>query len=413
MKLTIKNIGKIKNAEIEFSGLTVIGGYNDIGKSTIGKTIFSIIKTIQNSEEEYVAGKQEEIEQIVSELNVNLRKSLGTPANFFTPLRMISRRTKDILYSGSMDTDEINKVLTPIMEEIIDTIKRSPFNRIDKSLFDEKDLITTYISSSFKRINEVISQDVNQTKKFEKAFNRTNKSIFVDEINNKYDLSGGSITCLENETPILEISVSHSNNTVFNFHSENFLFNDVTLIESPSILSMSFLTRISSGGPSTLMRNEISYPILDLIKGEISYNDAIEDFIFERTDSIKVKSVNIASGAKAFGIIQLLINAGAVNSSSLLIIDEPEVHLHPEWQLKYAEIIASLVNSGIFVLVSSHSPYMIEALKHYSDKFQLSKITRFYLGKDSEGGSLFNDITDNLEPLYNQLAVPMQRLSFE
>jgi predicted ATPase len=151
----------------------------------------------------------------------------------------------------------------------------------------------------------------------------------------------------------------------------------------------------------------------EIIKGEISYNDAIEDFIFERTDSIKVKSVNIASGAKAFGIIQLLINAGAVNSSSLLIIDEPEVHLHPEWQLKYAEIIASLVNSGIFVLVSSHSPYMIEALKHYSDKFQLSKITRFYLGKDSEGGSLFNDITDNLEPLYNQLAVPMQRLSFE
>jgi predicted ATPase len=34
MKLTIKNIGVIKEANIELSGLTVIAGENDSGKST-------------------------------------------------------------------------------------------------------------------------------------------------------------------------------------------------------------------------------------------------------------------------------------------------------------------------------------------------------------------------------------------
>ncbi|MBA5249383.1 MAG: ABC transporter ATP-binding protein, partial [Gammaproteobacteria bacterium] len=46
MKLTIKNIGTIKEAEIELSGLTVIAGENDSGKSTVGKLMFSIVKAI-------------------------------------------------------------------------------------------------------------------------------------------------------------------------------------------------------------------------------------------------------------------------------------------------------------------------------------------------------------------------------
>jgi predicted ATPase len=44
MKLTIKNIGVIKEADIELSGLTVIAGENDSGKSTVGKLMFSITK---------------------------------------------------------------------------------------------------------------------------------------------------------------------------------------------------------------------------------------------------------------------------------------------------------------------------------------------------------------------------------
>ncbi|MDQ7084941.1 MAG: hypothetical protein Q9M36_08405 [Sulfurovum sp.] len=49
MKLKLNNIGIIKEAEIKIDGLTVIAGKNDSGKSTVGKVLFTLIKTISQS----------------------------------------------------------------------------------------------------------------------------------------------------------------------------------------------------------------------------------------------------------------------------------------------------------------------------------------------------------------------------
>ena len=48
MKLHLKNNGKIKEADVEIGGLTVLAGENDTGKSTVGKVLFSIIKGMAN-----------------------------------------------------------------------------------------------------------------------------------------------------------------------------------------------------------------------------------------------------------------------------------------------------------------------------------------------------------------------------
>ncbi|WP_187646864.1 hypothetical protein [Nitrosophilus labii] len=49
MIFTIKNILAIKEANIKINGLTVIAGENDSGKSTVGKTLFALIKSLQMS----------------------------------------------------------------------------------------------------------------------------------------------------------------------------------------------------------------------------------------------------------------------------------------------------------------------------------------------------------------------------
>jgi predicted ATPase len=61
MKLTIKNIGVIKEADIELSGLTVIAGENDSGKSTVGKLMFSITKAIGKYQDELEESKESDI----------------------------------------------------------------------------------------------------------------------------------------------------------------------------------------------------------------------------------------------------------------------------------------------------------------------------------------------------------------
>ena len=51
MRLKLKNIGKLKSADIELSGITVIGGENNTGKSTVGKALFSIFNTFYNKDQ--------------------------------------------------------------------------------------------------------------------------------------------------------------------------------------------------------------------------------------------------------------------------------------------------------------------------------------------------------------------------
>ena len=48
MELKIQNVNKIKYADIKLNGLTVIVGANDSGKSTVGRVLFSVIKSLIN-----------------------------------------------------------------------------------------------------------------------------------------------------------------------------------------------------------------------------------------------------------------------------------------------------------------------------------------------------------------------------
>jgi hypothetical protein len=46
----------------------------------------------------------------------------------------------------------------------------------------------------------------------------------------------------------------------------------------------------------------------------------------------------------------------------LLVIDEPEMNLHPEAQARLTEFLAMLVHAGLHVLVTTHSPYVVDHL---------------------------------------------------
>lgn len=55
-----------------------------------------------------------------------------------------------------------------------------------------------------------------------------------------------------------------------------------------------------------------------------------------------------------------------IEDNSLVIIDEPEISLHPNWQIDYIEILKSLIDSykGINVVISTHSHLLVTSLKN-------------------------------------------------
>jgi predicted ATPase len=50
------------------------------------------------------------------------------------------------------------------------------------------------------------------------------------------------------------------------------------------------------------------------------------------------------------------------NLGDLIIIDEPESNLHPEAQAKLIEIIAEIVNRGLWVIITMYSPFILDYL---------------------------------------------------
>ena len=80
--------------------------------------------------------------------------------------------------------------------------------------------------------------------------------------------------------------------------------------------------------------------------------------------------------------------------------------MHPKWQLEYAKIIVSFVKYGIVVIVNSHSPYMVEALKKYSELFKIDNKTNFYL---ADNNLIFQEKDSNaltLERIFEKLSSP-------
>ena len=103
--------------------------------------------------------------------------------------------------------------------------------------------------------------------------------------------------------------------------------------------------------------------------------------------------------------IELLLKNSSINEDTLLIIDEPEVHLHPSWQVKFAELLVLISkNINVQILLSSHSPYFIEALQSYSEKYDYTDQVNFYFADNDD--YLYSNIynSNNLSEVYDSIS---------
>lgn len=78
---------------------------------------------------------------------------------------------------------------------------------------------------------------------------------------------------------------------------------------------------------------------------------------------LNIDLYNASSSIKQLAPILLYLRYQAFEGD-LLIIDEPEMNLHPESQAKFLEALAILVNLGVKVLLTTHSPYFMAHLNN-------------------------------------------------
>ncbi len=102
----------------------------------------------------------------------------------------------------------------------------------------------------------------------------------------------------------------------------------------------------------------------------------------------------------------LLYIKNHVTPGDLVIIEEPEAHMHPANQRLLARFFARLVRAGVFVLITTHSDYLVEQLGNLVMAGALDREDRgrvlgeqadAYLAPDDLGVYLFTDPVRNGE----------------
>ena len=117
---------------------------------------------------------------------------------------------------------------------------------------------------------------------------------------------------------------------------------------------------------------------------------------------------------KTFAILKTLLLNGAIEENGTLILDEPEVHLHPEWQLVFARVIVELYKAfGLHILLNTHSPYFLRAIEVYAEQAGIVDVCKYYRAYNKESFSYIKDVTGNVEEIYKSLAGPLQVLENE
>jgi len=414
MKLSLRNIGIINQADINLDGLTVIAGDNDTGKSFAGRTLFSIIKASNSSGIVFTDELERNIKDIVQEIYIEIRKNLDKEGN---------RILFDILNPGSFIKELRSAVVAENVFKIEDIIQK----RI--SLLKTSSINKPLLNILLPKLEDLRTVlGIKDTEDKNKIQSKTYKEILQKEFNynirNMHSKDNGKISFSEGSNELLNIQLSNGNIEVE--YSDNLLVPTATLIETPFILQMEGLFgNYNKSLPVHItdlfekLTGSMGYfdddtdiflkKIESTIQGDWDYDTEKDDFIFSKEisgEKHSFDSLNTATGIKSFGIISLLKKAGVLEKRCVLIIDEPEVHLHPKWQIEYAKIITELVKEGVIVLVTTHSPYMVQAFSVFSKEADIK--SDFYLShKNDNGTAEIENVSEDINKIFLQLSKPL------
>ena len=416
MKLSIRNLGKLKEADVEINGITVIAGENDTGKSTIGKVLFSIFQSLYKLDDQIIREKRNTIKHNLELLYVHATGSFFNNVEF-------KEIIDEILIEGSKYDIEIlkNKILEFISnnsEKTKNEIPEEPVKRIfDLLKIPKKSFVLAILNRNFS--NE-----------------------FNNQITNIYtELVGNIKLKIQDKESFLSIE----NNIIKEIKNEHFLNTEIVYIDDPFILDdltdeLFVRNAIKNTDYNTIYnhKNYLKYKLIQKkgsLVDEIILNSKLEKFylklneLFEgdiilsnrgnyvyrrKNKGNELNLINLSAGLKSFAVLKMLFINNTLQENGTIILDEPEIHLHPEWQIKFAELIVLLQKEfKMHILLTTHSPYFLKAVQVYSKKYKISNKCKYYMSELDGEQAILVDKTNKTDDLFYKLAISFENLMNE
>ena len=371
MKIEIENLGVLQHASFELNDLTVICGENNTGKTYAAYALFGFLKYWRQFLPTEHLNKQ-----IKSLLNNGVtRVDIAPLANKANEIlnEGCARYTQGLPEVFASKTNHFRNSSFRISFEQSDFVIQRPFHRdfqtsqqgkifsIDKeenssemviSLLIEKDatgympptVISRFISTS---IHELLFQRL-LPNPFISSAERTGAVIFRKELNfARNRLLEEMVKSGENVDPRDLLFKSYKDYSLPIKENVDFTRNLQSVEKDESLISQ--------------QHPEILRDFTEMLGGEyvVGNDDAI--YFKPKTNSVRLEMDESSSSVRSlldFGFYLRHI----AKPGDLLLIDEPELNLHPVNQRRIARLFARLMNAGVKILVTTHSDYIVKEL---------------------------------------------------
>ncbi len=375
MKFEFENVGFIDEGCVELADLTLICGPNNVGKTYISYSIYGFLKHFKTLADFSLNEKQ--IAKLQEEGSLSI--DLAAYQKQLTPII----KTSSIQYSRTLanyfnaPTDLFTKAKVDFLAddftfELSAEFKQSAkFGRSETLIFDkapnESILSIAFQLSGENKLptrilNDVVSDVIADCllanilpQPFVVTSERTGISLFYKEL----DASKNAII------DQLADSDKYDPSVILNHIRSRYakpIQDNIDVIRNYQELSKqhSFIRQ----------QKEQYQPVLDALQDLLGgrFKAVDQQVVYEPEKEQNRKRLDIpvyiaSSSIKSLFLIDLYINCLA-EKQGLLIIDEPELNLHPDNQRKMAALLARLVNAGIKVMITTHSDYLIREINN-------------------------------------------------
>lgn len=330
-KVEIKGLFGKKDIEWQLNPqVNVLVGENGSGKSTILSIIYCMLNDLPNSN---------------SNMIFNTSKISFSDENILPILR------KNNITNTLIDIDEIAK---NIADEVERKTKEIFLNKIQDIGNDKKDEILSMINSQFNEIN---------------------KPLLIDKIRRDIDkktqkLDGKSLLTIqeteqivENETILKKINtimistLNLSANANFDFKENQMEVSNILDTKMENIVYQ-FSLKENNAEIQERLINSLNF-FLNMIGKYAKYEkNSIRYFYQDNQQGLNFSNLSSGERQLIYMLVQVALNATETDKSSIVLMDEPEISLHLDWQENFINQLIHLSPNTQFIIVT-HSPAII------------------------------------------------------
>ncbi len=463
MKFQLMNIGILKKADIDIDGITIIAGENNVGKSTVGKALYAFLRDMSSWRKTYddicslrVKKFLEENSNVLEDWCMKISGAKRRRTSRVDQLQKVYSRDENFLVSIedfqiSEDANSEKEARKNLESHLI----RYCHDYMALYFRDNSSIELNYEQKSVKgkdwvddwvdrAIDGVQSLELDELKiqiqqlrqSFQEVFNSQYRKIgtlesrivFTDDSGRKVRLT------IESEGEELDQPIRIYNHIFFiespkiydylsNPRSGHIQKEYLRYLMSPNIFKRgNLIPKIENNEFATDKKDsekqlrDISERLIRIMGGRAEFLQKVGLEFKDEHIVEPIHAVNVSTGLKSIALLEYALRIGAIEEGDILILDEPEINLHPEWQLEYARTLVNLQEMfHLKILITTHSPYFMRAIECFTDindtmdKLNVYRVIRSASEKELQVENV--SYTEyGMTDLYDALSAPLEEL---